>query len=125
MLRDPAIQVSSAGGGLVQRSPYWRTVYNTRGDAVSLPVQCHSSLHSFLSQVTAILQDYDDAIQRANALDASLAKNASDISSHYADLISLTARQAMAGIELTVGGSESNWNLSDVQMFMKDIGSSK
>ena len=77
------------------------------------------------SQVTAILQDYDDAIQRANAFDASLAKNASDISSHYADLVSLTARQAMAGVELTVGGSESNWNTSDVQMFMKDIGSSK
>lgn len=77
------------------------------------------------SQVSAFLQDYDNAVQYAHAFDASLAKNASDVSSHYADLISLTARQAMAGIELTVGGSEPNWNISDVKMFMKDIGSSK
>ena len=76
-------------------------------------------------QATAVLQDYDHAVQRANAFDASLIKNASTVSSHYADLISLTARQAMAGVELTVGGTESDWNTSDVKMFMKDIGTSK
>ena len=73
-------------------------------------------------QVNAFLQDYDNAVQRANAFDASLTKNASAVSSHYADLVSLTARQAMAGVELTVGGSASNWNTSDVKMFMKNVG---
>lgn len=75
--------------------------------------------------MAAFLQDYDNAVQRANAFDASLIKNASVVSSHYADLISLTARQAMAGIELTVGGVGPDWNTSDVKMFMKDVGSSK
>ena len=76
-------------------------------------------------QVTAFLQDYDNAVARARAFDTDLVTNASAVSSHYADLISLTARQAMAGVELTVGGVGPDWNTSDVKMFMKDVGRSK
>ena len=75
--------------------------------------------------MNAFLQDYDNAISRAHAFEASLVTNASAVSSHYADLISLTARQAMAGVELTVGGVGPDWNTSDVKMFMKDVGRSK
>ena len=38
--------------------------------------------------------------------------------------MSIAARQAIAGTELTVGGSAGSFNTSDVKMFMKDIGSS-
>ena len=65
-------------------------------------------------------------MQRAVAFDTSLTQNATKlVSSQYADLVSLTARQAMAGVELTIGGSNGNWNQSDIQMFMKETGESK
>lgn len=76
-----------------------------------------------LGQVTSFLQDYPNAVQRAETLDAALEKNASAISSNYADLVALTARQAMGATELTVGvASDGTFNLSDVKMFMKDLG---
>ena len=49
--------------------------------------------------------------------------NASIISSHYADLVSLAARQTMAATELTVGvAADGSFNTSDVKMFLKNIG---
>jgi hypothetical protein len=91
---------------------------------VSRSCSQQSSESTELLQITAFLLDYDNAIQRANNLDAGLTKNASAISAHYADLVSVAARQAMAGVELTVGGSDGAWNQSDVKMFMKDLGTS-
>lgn len=38
----------------------------------------------------------------------------------------MTARQALAGVEITVSKTEDgNWNASDVMSFMKDIGVSR
>ena len=45
--------------------------------------------------------------------------DATSISAAYGDLVSLAARQAMGGMELTVGQ-----NATDVMMFMQDTGSS-
>jgi hypothetical protein len=43
--------------------------------------------------------------------------------SDYADLISLTARQAYMATELTVGrNTDGSVNTSDVMMFVKDLG---
>ena len=76
--------------------------------------------------MTAFLQDYENAVERAIEFDTALTKNASSlISSQYADLVALTARQTMAGVDLTIGGSDGAWNLTDVRMYMKDIGQSK
>ena len=61
-------------------------------------------------------------MQRAEALDTALAANASSISPHLADLVAIAARQAMAGTELTVGGSAGSYNTSDVKMYMKEVG---
>lgn len=72
--------------------------------------------------MTAFLQDWDDASKRAIALDSSILQKASSISSNYADLVSLTARQAMAGMELTISQDNGVFNTSDVKMFMKNIG---
>ncbi|EKM54239.1 uncharacterized protein PHACADRAFT_257947, partial [Phanerochaete carnosa HHB-10118-sp] len=104
MLRDPAIQAVTASGAPEMRSPYWRT----QGVAQDI--------------ITSFLQDYSSAAERAEAFDTALAKNASSTSPHLVDLVSIAARQAMAGTELTVGGSAGSYNTSDVKMFMKDVG---
>ena len=76
-------------------------------------------------QISNFLQDYPAAAQRSLALDAQITGNASTLSTHYADLVSLAARQAMGGVELTIGrNSESDsgaFNFSDVKMFMKNF----
>ena len=74
-------------------------------------------------QITEFLQDYPSAVQRADALDAALEKSSSSISSHYADLVAITARQTIGATELTIGStSDKEFNTSDVRMFMKAIG---
>ena len=69
------------------------------------------------------LQDYLAALQRALALDAQIIGNATSLSPHYGDLVSLAARQAMAGVEVTIGrdSDSGSFNFSDVKMFMKDF----
>lgn len=82
-------------------------------------------------QVNNFVADYPNALARATALDQSIMSAATDIDSsgHYTDLVSLAARQAMGGTELTVGRNTSRdasgstqWNTSDVKMFMKNVG---
>ncbi|PSS38026.1 hypothetical protein PHLCEN_2v111 [Hermanssonia centrifuga] len=107
MTRDPAVAYTAADGTGELRSPYWRSQFDNVQDAV-----------------TSFLLDYDDANQRASALDERILGQASSISPNYADLVSLAARQAMGGTELTIRGSGNQWNTSDVKMFMKDMGTS-
>ena len=53
-------------------------------------------------------------------------RDASAISNNYADLVALGARQAMAGVDITVSkGTDNAWNISDVKVFMKDTGVSQ
>lgn len=81
-------------------------------------------------QVYHFVADYPNALARATALDQNVlsAAAAVDSSGHYADLVSLAARQAMGGTELTIGVKSQNvpgssqWNMSDVKMFMKNVG---
>jgi hypothetical protein len=70
--------------------------------------------------VTTAVADFDGAFSRAADLDASILQKAGAISTKYADIVSLAARQAIAGTELTIAPN----NASDVKMFMKDIGAS-
>ena len=50
--------------------------------------------------------------------------NASQVSSHYADLVSLATRQTLGSLDITVStDSTGQPNASDVRIFMKDIGS--
>ncbi|GJE94479.1 hypothetical protein PsYK624_106490 [Phanerochaete sordida] len=107
MVRDPAVQAVTASGMQETRSPYWRIAGTTQ------------------DMLTAFLQDYSNAVERAESLDLVLAINASAVSPHAADLVSLAARQAFAGTELTVGDSGTSYNTSDVKIFMKDLGASR
>jgi hypothetical protein len=48
------------------------------------------------------------------------------ISTDYQDLLSYVTRITMGGTEITISkGLHSQWDESDVQMFMKDIGSGR
>ncbi|KAI0341899.1 hypothetical protein BDW22DRAFT_1484797 [Trametopsis cervina] len=103
MLRDPAIMYIKPDGTTQQRDPFWKSVHPTQREAA-----------------TTFLTDFPNAFQRAVTLDAAILKDATQISSQYADLVSLTARQAMAGTEITIGPNDPG----DVKMFMKDISGS-
>ncbi len=77
--------------------------------------------------MTSLIQDYQGTLARSVTFDATIIAAASSLSAHYADLVSLAARQAMGGTELTILQSSSvpsGWNTSDVKMFMKDVGTS-
>ena len=75
--------------------------------------------------MSAFLEDFQDASERASALDNAVLQNATAISSQYADLVSLAARQAFGSIEMSVSnGTDGKWNMSDVKIFMKDVGNS-
>lgn len=76
--------------------------------------------------MSAFLQDYQNASERASALDNAVLHNATAVSSQYADLVSLSALQAFGSIEISVSnGTDGRWDMSDVKIFMKDMGNSR
>ncbi|KAJ3539023.1 hypothetical protein NM688_g6428 [Phlebia brevispora] len=107
MVRDPAVLYTGFGAIDQYCRPYWSSQFETAVDAV-----------------TYFIQDFADASDRATALDQKMLNDAAAVSTHYADLVSLAARQAVGGTELTIGtsgASSINSNTSGVKMFMKDI----
>lgn len=71
-------------------------------------------------QITSFLEDYPNALARANALDAQVNGDASRISADYASIVALSIRQALGAMEITVSkNSDGSWNTGDVLVFMK------
>lgn len=67
--------------------------------------------------------DFPNAVQRAEQLDTKIMTAAQNISSDYADLLSLATRQVFGATELTIAqNGDGSFNSSDVMMFMKNIG---
>ncbi|KAG8851725.1 hypothetical protein FRC20_001668, partial [Serendipita sp. 405] len=103
--RDPAISYT-ASGTQQSRSLFYRTQFSSDTDAISF-----------------FLNDYDSAVTSANNFDSKLNIAASQISSNYADLTILAARQVASHIEVTVStGSDGRLNASDVMVFMGNDG---
>ncbi|KAF7378302.1 hypothetical protein MSAN_00255600 [Mycena sanguinolenta] len=74
----------------------------------------------------AFMVDFPTARTRALALDQKILQDARAISQNYADLVSLGARQAMAGVEITLSTFQNgSFDFSDVKAFMKDVGNSQ
>ena len=66
------------------------------------------------------LDDYANALTRANAFDMQVQSDASNISDDYAAISALSVRQAFGATEITIGKtSDGSFNTSDVMMFMK------
>ena len=131
MTRDPVVNYTGADGSPQPRSPYWASQFSDPLDAVGFETR-YTSLPAIddervLLQVTSFIADYPNALNRAIALDQKILTAAANVSEHYADLVSLAARQAMGGTELTIGQSTSHsgqleWDTGDVKMFMKNVG---
>ena len=69
------------------------------------------------------MDDFERAQQAAANYDSVLLSAGSQISRNYADVISLAARQVLASIDITISrGSGGAWNLTDVMVFMKNLG---
>ncbi|OCH88863.1 DUF1793-domain-containing protein [Obba rivulosa] len=108
-VRDPAIQYVTSSGQVQLRSPYFVTQYSSMADVIS-----------------DFLINYTTTSQRAQALDSKIQQDALNISSEYADLVSLAARQVFGSIDITISkGSDGQWNTSDIMIFMKDMGNTR
>ena len=125
-VRDPTISYTTSSGNTEQRSPYYVTQFSSIDDAVSdTPPRTDRSSSQCRWQIDAVTGDYAAALQRAMVLDQKIMGDASNVSSNYADLVILSARQTMASLDITVGrDSEGNPDASDIKVFMKDIGAS-
>lgn len=66
-----------------------------------------------------MLDDFARAQTAAAALDAQITAAGSSYSSQYADILALSARQAMGAMDITISGTDT----SDVKIFMKNLGS--
>lgn len=67
----------------------------------------------------AFLADYDNALSRAESLDAQVRQAAAKVSpgSQYWNMLSLAARQVFGALDLTAPDSDGT-----TRFFMKDIG---
>ena len=76
------------------------------------------------AQISTFINDYSNALARANAFDAKVKADASAISSDYADIVALSIRQTLGACEITVSKTSSGaFNTSDITTFMKEISS--
>ncbi|KAF8874077.1 hypothetical protein BD779DRAFT_1678880 [Infundibulicybe gibba] len=124
LVRDPTIQYSPGDGSTQQRSSYFWTQYKKIGEAVRSQIDSKSSCSHF-DVDWCIHPGFPNARQRAIDLDQRITSDALSISQDYMDLVSLSARQAVGGVDITISnGTDGRWNESDVTMFMKSVGSS-
>ncbi|KAG6873728.1 hypothetical protein C0995_011547 [Termitomyces sp. Mi166 len=105
-VRDPAIQYV-VPGGTQNRSLYFWSQFSTVSALISY-----------------FLKDYSGALSRAQMLDSRVNSDASKISADYADLVTLSIRQAIGAMEITISkNSDGTWNTSDIIIFLKEISS--
>ncbi|KAL1717403.1 hypothetical protein EV715DRAFT_274277 [Schizophyllum commune] len=106
--RNRIAQAQTGSSPQEDRYPYYLTHYG-------------SSSESFED----FLLSYDNASARADALDRKIMSAALNKSAEYADLIALGTRQVLAACEFTISKGADGYNVSDVQAFMKDSGTSQ
>ncbi|EIW62037.1 DUF1793-domain-containing protein [Trametes versicolor FP-101664 SS1] len=97
--RDPAVQYIVANNQLQARRLAFWSRYSSSNEAI-----------------LAFLNDYNDALVRANAFDAQVAQDASKVSDDYASVVPLSVRQTFGALETTL---PADLNTSDVLMFHK------
>ena len=128
--RNPSISFTqyTPEGNVPQqdRAPLFVASMRSLSDVVSQPQFLEPKVLTILIQLDGFLTDYPAAKARADDLDDTILNAAGNISDSLKDLVSLATRQVMGATELTIAnGTDSQWNKTDVKMFMKDIGDSK
>ncbi|TDL21956.1 DUF1793-domain-containing protein [Rickenella mellea] len=106
LLRDPVVQYTNGDGNNELRSSYFWSQYTTPQGAINF-----------------LLNDFTRARSAGDAMDAKILGDAQKISSSYPDMVTLSARQALSAIDITVKRDDSGkWNVSDVKAFFKNMG---
>ncbi|KAJ8483511.1 hypothetical protein ONZ51_g4652 [Trametes cubensis] len=109
-VRNPSISYTTPDSNVEQLRPYFVTRYG---------------VNNIGAAIDAWTTSFSDIQARAIAFDEAVMGNASKVSSHYVDLVSLATRQTLGSLDITVStDSTGQPNASDVRIFMKDIGSS-
>ncbi|KAI0092705.1 hypothetical protein BDY19DRAFT_1054180 [Irpex rosettiformis] len=102
-VRDPAIQYSVADPTLKIQSSYFWSKFALISNAISF-----------------FLNDYPSAISRARQLDSKIQNDASAISTDYAAIAALSARQVLMSTEITLPKqSDGKWNISEPRMWLR------
>ena len=125
--RDRIAQAQTGFSPEEDRYPYYLSQYRSSSEAVS-ENDCHHPQMLILRsrcQFEDFLQSYDNASSRADDLDRKIMSAASNKSAGYADLIALGTRQVLAAFEVTISKGADGYNVSDIQAFMKDSGTSQ
>ena len=79
-----------------------------------------------VSQITDFLNNFANASSSAQRLDQKILQGSTSVSGLFEDLVSLATAQVYGSTQLTIGtDSSGNYSLSDVMMFMKNIGGSE
>lgn len=74
-------------------------------------------------KIVGFLNNFENALKTAIALDKQILYDASKVSSNYYDLLALSTRQAMGAIDFTMGkDSNGSWVTSDVKAFLRNAG---
>ncbi|KAA1098242.1 hypothetical protein PGT21_031321 [Puccinia graminis f. sp. tritici] len=113
-VRDPYVQsIEKANrhypeGKLCEKWGYWRSVFNQTDEAIAFS-----------------LKDYPAAVRYADFIDKKIEDDARKLGGDdYVAIASLSARQALGAMELTIGKDEDgNYDPNDVAAFLKEISS--
>jgi Domain of unknown function (DUF5127) len=105
------------------RSPYYKLQYS---DDESLVIPCifrRSDCFNTFFQIVDFLNDFPDAVIKAQQFDQSILQDAASVSDLLGDLVSLALPQVFGSIQLTIGTDLNGaYNESDVMVFMKNVG---
>ena len=125
-MRDPVVQFTNSHGRVEERSAYYWSNYSTIHDVVNLPLNFllyNPVVDPSSSQISHVLNNFNNSLEKAIALDNMILYDGSQISSEYYDLLALSTRQAMGALDFTIlKDSSGNWNTSDVKSFLRSAG---
>jgi len=122
---DSAINYSgSFGAPPTSRSPYYKTRYPTDEPLASIDtIFCGDDVFNNKVQIVDFLKDFTNALTRAQNLDSKILQAANSVSNNLGDLVSASIAQVFGSMQLTIGtDTHGNLNMSDIMMFMKNIG---
>ena len=125
-VRDPLVQLLNIPNVNSLRGTYYLTRYNSTSDVVRLLyAPCANGTYATSPpKVTALLDDYPNALARANDFDDSLTSAAFCVTpqdSNYTNILALSARQMFGNIEITAGLDDTTYDPTDIMAFMSGM----
>ncbi|KAH7107239.1 DUF1793-domain-containing protein [Auriculariales sp. MPI-PUGE-AT-0066] len=107
--RENVVRYASAGGVQQTRAAYYLTQYESSEAAMD-----------------AFMRDYRLTLDRATQVDSQLDSHGNEISESYRGILQLSMRQAVAGMELTVGRKpDGSLDKDDVMLFIAEYGGAR